>query len=217
MNVSNVTGTHSLFVGNQGMLWKRGLKSTQERLERQEKCNNQIAYWEEKKEQLKETESDSLEGIARKLNTLQEYEDQITAAKEQYNNEQLWHLLDEAKEIREKIAEEAEKLEPKTAEERLEDMAEEALGADGEKDGVLTEEMEELKELAEELTEEMTEESLESLEEYTEELQEAAAAEPADELEKLQVQTEKGLQQLRQMEKAAEEEKRMYQGFDMRI
>ena len=77
--------------------------------------------------------------------------------------------------------------------------------------------MEELKELAEELTEEMTEESLESLEEYTEELQEAAAAEPADELEKLQVQTEKGLQQLRQMEKAAEEEKRMYQGFDMRI
>lgn len=216
MNV-NLQGTNPFFAGNQGMLWKRGLKSTQERLERQEKCNNQITYWQERKEKLKETECDSLEEIARKLSTLQEYEDQIAAAKEQYNNEQIWHLLDEAKEMGEKIAKAAEKLEPKTAEERLEDMAEEALENEDSDEGVLTEEMEELKELAEELTEEMAEESLNSLEEYTEQLQEAAKADPAEELETLQIQTEKGLQQLRQMEKAAEEEKRLYMGFDIRI
>ena len=217
MNVNQLQGTNPFFVGNQGMLWKRGLKSTQQKAERQEKCNNQIAYWEEQKEKLKETECDSLEGIARKLNTLQEYEDQIAAAREQYNNEQLWHLLDEAKEMGEKIAKEAEKLEPKTAEERLEEMAEEALETEDTEDGVLTEEMEKLKEAAEELTKDMEEESLDSLEEYTEQLQEAAAKEPAEELETLQTQTEKGLQQLRQMEKAAEEEKQLYMGFDIRI
>lgn len=217
MNIGQSQGTNPFFAGNQGMLWKNGLKSTQQKLQRQEKRDNQIAYWEERKEQLKETECDSLEGIARKLNTLQEYEDQIAAAKEQYNNEQLWHLLDEAKEMGEKIAEEAEKLEPKTAEERQEEMAEEALETEEPEDGVLTEEMEKLKELAEELTEDMAEESLESMEEYTEQLQEAAAEEPAKELEALQAQTEKGLQQLRQMQKAAEEEKRLYMGFDIRI
>lgn len=217
MNVNQLQGTNPFFVGNQGMLWKRGLKSTQQKAERQEKCNNQIAYWEGQKEKLKETECDSLEGIARKLNTLQEYEDQIAAAREQYNNEQLWHLLDEAKEMGEKIAKEAEKLEPKTAEERLEEMAEEALETEDTEDGVLTEEMEELKEAAEELMKDMEEESLDSLEEYTEQLQEAAAEEPAEELETLQAQTEKGLQQLRQMEKAKEEEKRLHMGFDVRI
>lgn len=217
MNVNQLQGTNPFFVGNQGMLWKRGLKSTQQKAERQEKCNNQIAYWEEQKEKLKETECDSLEGIARKLNTLQEYEDQIAAAREQYNNEQLWHLLDEAKEMGEKIAKEAEKLEPKTAEERLEEMAEEALETEDTEDGVLTEEMEKLKEAAEELAKDMEEESLDSLEEYTEQLQEAAAKEPAEELETLQAQTEKGLQQLRQMEKAKEEEKRLHMGFDVRI
>ena len=199
------------------MSWKRGLKSTQEKMERQEKCNNQVAYWEEKKKKLKETEADDLEGIARKLNTLQEYEDEIAAVKEQYNNEQMWHMLDEAREIGEKIAEAAEEFEPKTAEERLEDMAEEALEPDDTDEGMLTEAMEDLEELAEELTEEMAEESLDSLEEYTEQLQEAAKADPAEEVDKLQTQTEKGLQQFRQMEKAAEEEKRYYQGFDLRI
>ncbi len=46
------------------------------------------------------------------------YEDEIVAVKMQYNQEQMWHIMDEAKEIGEKIAEEAEKFEPKTAEER---------------------------------------------------------------------------------------------------
>ncbi len=217
MNINLQGGTNPFFAGNLGMSWKRGLKSTQEKMERQEKCNNQVAYWEEKKKKLKETEADDLEGIARKLNTLQEYEDEIAAAKEQYNNEQMWHMLDEAREIGEKIAEAAEEFEPKTAEERLEDMAEEALEPDDTDEGMLTEAMEDLEELAEELTEEMAEESLDSLEEYTEQLQEAAKADPAEEVDKLQTQTEKGLQQFRQMEKAAEEEKRYYQGFDLRI
>lgn len=71
------------------------------------------------------------------------------------------HVLDEAKEIGEKIAEEAEKFEPKTAEEKLEDMVEEALGTDEEK-GELTEMTEDilLEELLlseEELTESLTE------------------------------------------------------------
>lgn len=217
MNINLQGGTNPFFVGNLGMNWKRGLKSTQEKMERQQKCDNQVAYWEERKKKLKETEADDLEGIARKLNTLQEYEDEIAAAKEQYNNEQMWHMLDEAREIGEKIAKAAEKFEPKTAEERLEDMAEEALEPDDTDEGVLTEAMEDLEELVEEVAEEMTEESLDSLEEYTEQLQEAAKADPAEEVEKLQTQTEKGLRQFRQMEKAAEEEKRYYQGFDLRI
>jgi len=217
MNINLQGAANPFFAGNLRMGLRSGLKSTQEKMERQEKCNNQVAYWEEQKKKLKETEADDLEGIARKLNTLQEYEDEIAAAKEQYNNEQMWHMLDEAKEIGEKIAKAAEKFEPKTAEERLEDMAEEALETDDTDEGVLTEAMEELEELTEELTEEVTEESLDSLEEYTEQLQEEVKADPAEEAEESQIQTEKELQQLRQIEKMAEKEKQYYQGFDLRI
>ncbi|MCH5264507.1 MAG: hypothetical protein J1F02_01305 [Lachnospiraceae bacterium] len=134
-----------------------GLKSTQEKMERQQKCENQVVYWESKKESLKDMKCDSVEDVAKKLEMFHAYEDQIAAAKEEYNNSQMWHMLDEAREQGEKIAEAAEKLEPKTAEERQKEMAEEAMGTEDSK-GALTEALEESTEIMEELTEEMTEE-----------------------------------------------------------
>ncbi|SCW51327.1 hypothetical protein SAMN02910400_01087 [Lachnospiraceae bacterium C10] len=144
-----------------------GLKSTQDRLDRQAKRDNQIAYFEQQKENLKNMKSDSIEDISRKLDLLHGYDDQIAAAKAEYNNSQMFHMLDEARERAEKIAEEAEKYAPKTPEERLEDMIEEATGVDKDA-GMLAEAMNELEEIAEE----MTEETVEELDEMSEELEE---------------------------------------------
>ena len=143
-----------------------GLKSTQDRLDRQAKRDNQIAFFEQKKENLKNMKSDSIEDISRKLDLLHGYDDQIAAAKAEYNNSQMFHVLDEARERAEKIAEEAEKYAPKTPEERLEDMVEEATGVDKDA-GMLAEAMDELAEIAEE----MTEETVEELDEVSEELE----------------------------------------------
>ena len=142
------------------------LKSTQDRMERQAKRDNQIAFFEQQKENLKNMKTDSLEDIARKLDLLHGYDDQIAAAKVEYNHSQMFHLLDEAREQGEKIAEEAEKYAPKTPEERREDMVEEATGVDQD-GGILSDMMDELSELTEEMTEEMTEE----LEEISEEME----------------------------------------------
>jgi methyl-accepting chemotaxis protein len=79
----------------------------------------------------------------------------------------MFHVLDEARERAEKISEEAEKYAPKTPEERLEDMIEEATGVDKDA-GMLAEAMDELEEIAEE----MTEETVEELDEMSEELEE---------------------------------------------
>lgn len=147
---------NSLFAGNLPVTQKPALKSTQEKAERQQKAAGQIQFWENQKESLRNMECSTIEDIAKKLEKFHSYEDEIAAVKMQYNQEQMRHAMDEAREIGEKIAEEAEKLEPKTAEERREEMAEEALGTDEEK-GVLTEIMEDLSQLAEELTEEVTE------------------------------------------------------------
>ena len=144
-----------------------GLKSTQDRLERQEKRDGQIAFWEKQKDNLKNMKSDSLEDISRKLDILHDYDEQIAAAKAEYNNSQIFHVLDEARERAEKIAKEAEKYAPKTPEERLEDMIEEATGVDKDA-GMLAEAMDELAEIAEE----MTEETVEELGEMAEELEE---------------------------------------------
>ena len=144
-----------------------GLKSTQDRLDRQAKRDSQIAFFEQQKENLKNMKADSIEDISRKLELLHGYDDQITAAKAEFNNSQMFHVLDEARERAEKIAEEAEKYAPKTPEERLEDMIEEATGVD--KDvGMLAEAMDELEEIAEE----MAEETVEELDEMSEELEE---------------------------------------------
>lgn len=152
--VSNKGG--SLFAGNLPMMQKPALKSTQEKIERQQKAAGQIQFWENQKEKLKNMECSSIEDIANKLEKFHSYENEIASVKMQYNQEQMWHIMDEAKERGEKIAEAAEKMKPKTAEERREDMVEEALGIDDEK-GLLSESLEELSELAEELTEEVTE------------------------------------------------------------
>ena len=144
-----------------------GLKSTQDRLDRQAKRDSQIAFFEQQKENLKNMKADSIEDISRKLELLHGYDDQITAAKAEFNNSQMFHVLDEARERAEKIAEEAEKYAPKTPEERLEDMIEEATGVDKDA-GMLAEAMDELEEIAEE----MTEETVEELDEMSEELEE---------------------------------------------
>ncbi|MDE6744318.1 MAG: hypothetical protein K2J95_10615 [Lachnospiraceae bacterium] len=163
---------------------KPALKSAQEKAERQQNAAGQIEFWEKQKENLKNMECSTLEDIAKKLDKLDSYENEIAAVKMQYNQEQMRRAMDEAKEIGEKIAEEAEKLEPKTAEERREEMAEEALGTDEEK-GVLSEIMEDLSQLAEELTEEVTEldlqeelsqENLESADSLSEAVSENALA-----------------------------------------
>ena len=147
------------------------LKSTQDRLDRQAKRDNQIAFFEQQKENLKNMKTDSIEDISRKLDLLHGYDDQITAAKAEYNNSQMFHILDEARERAEKIAEEAEKYAPKTPEERLEDMIEEATSVDKDA-GMLAEAMDEL----EEITEEMMEESVEELDEMSEMLEEVENA-----------------------------------------
>ena len=144
-----------------------GLKSVQDRMERQQKRDDQIAFYEQQKENLKNVKANTLDEISRKLEMLQGYNDAIDAAKEEYNNSQIWHVLDEAQERSEKIAEAAEKMEPKTPEERREDMIEEATGVEKD-EGMLSEAMDELSDMIED----MTEEEIEVLEEMTEELPE---------------------------------------------
>ena len=126
---------------------------------------SKVDFFEAQKKNLKETECDSLESIAKKLEKIHYYNDQIDAAKQEYNNSQMLHILDEAKEAGEKIAKAAEKNKPKTKEERKKDMREEALGTDEEK-STLTELTEQLTELTESMVEE-SEESLEQLKEMT--------------------------------------------------
>lgn len=142
-----------------------GVKSVQDRMERQQKRDDQIAFYEQQKENLKNVKANTLDEISRKLEMLQGYNDAIDAAKEEYNNSQIWHVLDEAQERGEKIAEAAEKMEPKTPEERREDMIEEATGVEKD-EGMLSEAIDELSDM----TEDMTEEEMEAIEEMTEEL-----------------------------------------------
>ncbi len=167
----------SIFAGNLPVLHNSALKSTQEKAERQQKASNEIAFWEKQKENLKDRECDTVEEIAQKLNAFHSYEDQIAAVKTAYNNEQMSHILDEAQEQGEKNAEAAKKLEPKTPEERREEMVEEALGTE-EKEGILDEMLDEVLEAAEEVMEEQ-EEVLEGQEEMLEEAKELALEEAA--------------------------------------
>lgn len=154
------------------------LKSTQDRLERQEQTQKQIEFFEKQKENLKNVTAESVEEIAEKLKMFHSYEDQIASIKAAYNHEQMFHILDESTERGEKIAEAVDKMAPKTPEERLEEMVEEALGI--EDGGELEEMMEEIEEIAEELTEEVTEEITEELEETLPENAELSAEEVAE-------------------------------------
>lgn len=128
------------------------LKSTQQKMERQEERDRQVAFFENQKENLKNIKCGTVEEIARKLELFHSYEDQIKAAKMAYNNEQMMHMMDESREIGEKIADAVEKSKPKTPEERLEDLAEEAAGTES---GGILEELDEVLEETLELQEEM--------------------------------------------------------------
>ncbi len=171
------------------------LKSTQEAAQRAQKAAGQVNYWEQRMAGLKEMECGSVEEIAGKLEMLHTYEGEIAAVKAAFNQEQMFHLLDEAKERGEKIAEALEKMEPKTPEERQEEIAEEALGTE-DSGGMLEEILEEAEEMLEEIGEEV-------LEETTEELSEELVEQEAAEQEAAQQAT-------------AGEGKMAYRPFDMR-
>ena len=162
MNLS-INGLSGFSVFSQRFGTTGMLKSTQDKSERQQKAQSQIEFFENQKENLKNMQCDSIEEIARKLEMFHSYEDQIAAVKKQYNNEQMFHIMDEARERGEKIAELAEDYAPKTEEERKEEMVEEALGI--EEKGGLTESMEEVQEITEEMVEELATENVELLDE----------------------------------------------------
>ena len=148
--------TNNPFFGNQSAFFSNGLKSAEQKLERQETRDNQVAFFEKQKGNLKNMECDTLEAIAEKLKMFHSYEEQIKSVKQEYNNQQMMHVMDEILERAEKIAEAAEKTKPKTEEERREELVEEAveetLGTDESEEG-LKEVLEEVAELAEELEE----------------------------------------------------------------
>ena len=135
------------------------LKSTEEKMERIQKTQSQIDFFEGKKAELKDMHCNTLDEIAEKLALYNNYNDQIDAVKKQFNYEQMMHCMDEAEELGEKIAEAKEKLEPKTPEERRRDKIEEALGTEDE-GGMMTELLDEAMEKVILLEEEMTEEAI---------------------------------------------------------
>ena len=98
------------------------LKSTREKIQRQEERDGKIAFFETQKQNLKNQKADTIEEIAKKLEKFHTYEDEIAAAKQEYNSSQMFHILDEAEErgeqMAEKRAKEAEKNKPKTEEEQ---------------------------------------------------------------------------------------------------
>ena len=158
---------------------QKGLKSREEKAERQQSRDNQVAALEKQKADLKNMECGSLEEIEDTLGLLHSYEDQIKAVKQTYNNEQMRHILDEAREKGEKIAEELEKLAPMTKEEREELLQKEALGID-EDQGMLSELTDEL---TEELDKELSEETAEEIiGEAAEDVMQEAAGEIAGEV-----------------------------------
>ena len=167
----------SIYAGNLLMMRKPALKSTQDKLERQQKAQKQVDFFTAQKEKLKDMECTTLEEIAGKLDMLYSYEEQIAAVKKQYNGEQMFHVLDEARELGEKIAEAAEKAAPKTAEERKEEMVEEALGTDENK-GMLDEMLDEVLEEVAQMQDEIVEETVEELDEA--ELESVESVESAD-------------------------------------
>ena len=151
-----------------------GSKAAADRMARQQKRDDTIAFLEKQKDNFKNMKTHSLEDIQRKLDLFENYDEQIDAAKAEYNHSQMFHILDKARERGEKIAEAAEKMAPKTPEERREEMIEEATGVDKDK-GILSDVMDELEEQIEELTE-MSENMAELNEENLEELSDEALA-----------------------------------------
>lgn len=121
----------------------RGLKCREEKLKREQNRDNEVAVLEKQKAALKNKECTSLEEIGDKLGLFHSYEDQIKAVKHAFNSEQMCHILDEAREKGEKIAEELKKLSAKTPEEMKKILEEEALGIE-KSQGMLSELLEEI-------------------------------------------------------------------------
>lgn len=149
INISSITIFNKTSIGLSS-------NSARDKAARQQERDSQIDYWEGKKDALKGKKCGSIEAIAERLELLHSYEDQIAAAKKAYNQEQMYHVLDEAREQGENIAKELKKLEPKTPEERREEMVEEALGTEEDK-GKLTESLEELTDMVEDMAEQTEE------------------------------------------------------------
>lgn len=151
----------NISLNSHSVLFARGnkLKSTEEKEERQQKAQSQIDFFENQKANLKNMKCETLEEISQKLELFNNYDAQIAAVKQQYNQEQMMHTMDEARELGEKIAEAKEKLEPKTPEERKRDKIEEALGTEDE-GGLMEELLDETMEKIILFEEEMTEEAI---------------------------------------------------------
>ena len=181
MNYSlSLLGKTMFGLQNQGML-----KSTKDRLDRQAQRDGKIEFYEKQKQNLKNTEAQTVEEIAKimempkeqvveeiakKLEMFHSYEDEIKAAKQEYNSSQMLHVLDEAQERAEKIAKAAEKNKPKTPEERRKDALDEAAGKDEDK-GELSEIMDDLSETTEKMAE-----SAEKTAEYADEMSDTIQA-----------------------------------------
>ena len=183
------------------------LKSTKEKMERQSERDS----FEAQKENLKNMKTETVEDIAKKLEMFHTYEDEIAAAKQEYNSSQMFHIMDEAEEEAEKRAKEAEKNKPKTEEERKEEAVDEALGTDDDK-GMLAENMEKLSEITDQMTEEMTGDLTENIEALPTEKAPEETAEKELSGQKLstkELSTEEKLQQ-------DAIEKKAYHPFDMR-
>ena len=187
------------------------LKSTKEKMERQSERDSKVAFFEAQKENLKNMKTETVEDIAKKLEMFDTYEDEIAAAKQEYNSSQMFHIMDEAEEEAEKRAKEAEKNKPKTEEERKEEAVDEALGTDDDK-GMLAENMEKLSEITDQMTEEMTGDLTENIEALPTEKAPEETAEKELSGQKLstkELSTEEKLQQ-------DAIEKKAYHPFDMR-
>lgn len=159
-----------------------GLKSVEDRMQRQQQRDDKVQFFENQKEKLKEMTSTDLSDISRKLELLHGYEDQIAAAKKEFNNSQMYKAMEEAQERGEKIKKNAEKTEPKTPEERQKDAIKEAIEeATGieQPEGMLSEIMEELETMKE--TMEQTEESVEELQESMDTMEELQKIEEGSE------------------------------------
>lgn len=185
MNI-NFQRTGNSLLGS-SLFSNRGLKSTEEKMKRQETRDKQINFYENQKANLKNMKCDTIEEIAKKLEMFHSYEDSIAAAKAVYNSEQMWHIMDEAREKAEKIAEAVEKMEPKTPEERLEEIVEEAMGIeDG--GGMLDEVLEEAAQMQEELQEQMQDEMQDAVQGMQENIQDELQEQPIESAQLLEAE-----------------------------
>ena len=92
MNISMANSPLSVLTQHYGA----GLKSTEEKIERFQKTQSQIDFFEGKKVALKNKRCTTMDEIAEKLELFNNYNDQIDAVKKQFNQEQMMHCMDEA-------------------------------------------------------------------------------------------------------------------------